>query len=193
MKCRQRKKAWLAQLQAKVEFLQNENERLTNALVSSREEISRLSALVGSAGVGLPIAGVPVGSVSALGVGAGHPHAVGQPGSLAHHIQHPHSMQVQHHLGQHHVTSQHPVSVSVSLPPGASVAHARVQASPQMMNKAAPQGSAPQPHSPRSAASEGRSSRTSFREYREGRDHRDHEMNGHAPQAVAVNGRGYGY
>ncbi|KAF8592471.1 hypothetical protein K439DRAFT_1625838 [Ramaria rubella] len=50
LKCRQRKKAWLAQLQAKVEFLTNENERLTSALVSSREEISRLSALLGAAG-----------------------------------------------------------------------------------------------------------------------------------------------
>jgi len=48
LKCRQRKKAWLAQLQAKVEYLETENERLTNALVSSREEISRLSAIVGA-------------------------------------------------------------------------------------------------------------------------------------------------
>ena len=52
LKCRQRKKAWLAQLQAKVEYLTNENERLTAALVASREEISRLSALVGAASVG---------------------------------------------------------------------------------------------------------------------------------------------
>ncbi|OBZ71760.1 hypothetical protein A0H81_08173 [Grifola frondosa] len=52
LKCRQRKKAWLAQLQAKVEYLQNENERLTSALVASREEISRLSSLVGAASVG---------------------------------------------------------------------------------------------------------------------------------------------
>jgi ATF/CREB family transcription factor len=34
-----------------VEFLSNENERLTSALVSSREEISRLSSLVGGAAV----------------------------------------------------------------------------------------------------------------------------------------------
>ncbi|KAI0346984.1 hypothetical protein BDW22DRAFT_1404682 [Trametopsis cervina] len=50
LKCRQRKKAWLAQLQAKVEFLQNENETLKQALVTSREEITRLSGLVGSSG-----------------------------------------------------------------------------------------------------------------------------------------------
>jgi len=51
LKCRQRKKAWLAQLQAKVEYLTTENERLTSALVASRDEISRLSAMVGGAGV----------------------------------------------------------------------------------------------------------------------------------------------
>jgi len=68
LKCRQRKKAWLAQLQAKVEFLSNENERLTSALVSSREEISRLSALVGGAGVVGPGVGVqPVSMNVSLG------------------------------------------------------------------------------------------------------------------------------
>lgn len=70
LKCRQRKKAWLAQLQAKVEFLQQENERLTTALVTSREEISRLSALVGGVGVGQvngSVGGVPV----SVGVGVG--------------------------------------------------------------------------------------------------------------------------
>jgi ATF/CREB family transcription factor len=60
LKCRQRKKAWLAQLQAKVEFLTGENERLTSALVSSREEIARLSALVGATG-GVPPGGTPAG------------------------------------------------------------------------------------------------------------------------------------
>lgn len=63
LKCRQRKKAWLAQLQAKVEYLSQENERLTTALISSRDEISRLSALVGGAGVvgQMPMNGVVTG------------------------------------------------------------------------------------------------------------------------------------
>ncbi|KAF8556238.1 hypothetical protein OG21DRAFT_1602343 [Imleria badia] len=52
LKCRQRKKAWLASLQTKVEYLTTENERLTSALVSSREEISRLSALIGNTVIG---------------------------------------------------------------------------------------------------------------------------------------------
>jgi len=68
LKCRQRKKAWLAQLQAKNEYLENENERLTNALVSSREEISRLSAIVGASGVSSN-AGIP--SVPATGAPTG--------------------------------------------------------------------------------------------------------------------------
>lgn len=74
LKCRQRKKAWLSQLQAKVEFLQTENERLTSALVSSREEIARLSSLV-SGGAGAP--GAPGGMGQMNGVGPG-----GQPISV---------------------------------------------------------------------------------------------------------------
>jgi ATF/CREB family transcription factor len=45
LKCRQRKKAWLAQLQAKNEYLTQENQRLQEALVSTREELARLSAV----------------------------------------------------------------------------------------------------------------------------------------------------
>jgi ATF/CREB family transcription factor len=44
LKCRQRKKAWLAQLQAKNEYLTQENQRLQEALVSTREELARLAA-----------------------------------------------------------------------------------------------------------------------------------------------------
>lgn len=42
-----------------MEYLSQENERLTQALISSRDEISRLSALVGGAGV---VGHVPLGS-----------------------------------------------------------------------------------------------------------------------------------
>jgi ATF/CREB family transcription factor len=65
LKCRQRKKAWLQELQASVEYLKAENEQLKTALVASRDEISRLSQLVGGAGVVGP---VPIG-VSTVGVG----------------------------------------------------------------------------------------------------------------------------
>lgn len=57
-----------------MEYLTNENERLTSALVSSREEISRLSALVGGAGVvGAVPLGVSVNGVAVNGVGVAGP------------------------------------------------------------------------------------------------------------------------
>lgn len=94
LKCRQRKKAWLAQLQQKVEFLAAENERLTSALVGSREEIARLNNLVVQAGGqpnansnGNPSSGIP-------------PPQPGGPVSVPQHHSH------------HHLASQ-PASVSV--------------------------------------------------------------------------------
>ena len=103
LKCRQRKKAWLAQLQAKVEYLTNENERLTSALVASREEIARLSALVGAASVGqpvpLPVSGNGNNMPVSAGVGVG-PAVNGAGGP--------------------------PVSVNVSLPPPGKSAVAMV-------------------------------------------------------------------
>lgn len=70
LKCRQRKKAWLAQLQAKVEYLQNENESLSQALMSAREEITRLSALVGASAAGVGTVTVVPG-VPGVGVNGG--------------------------------------------------------------------------------------------------------------------------
>ena len=67
LKCRQRKKAWLQELQATNEFLKAENEQLKTALVASRDEISRLSQLVGGAAVANS---VPMG-VGSVGVGSG--------------------------------------------------------------------------------------------------------------------------
>ena len=106
LKCRQRKKAWLAQLQAKVEYLSNENERLTSALVASREEIARLSAIVGAAAVGqpvpMPVSGAGGNMGHGVGVGPGV-NGVGGPGGA-------------------------PVSVNVSLPPPGKNAVAMVGA-----------------------------------------------------------------
>ena len=99
LKCRQRKKAWLAQLQAKVEYLSNENERLTSALVASREEIARLSALVGAASVGQPVPLPVSGAGNSMSVGVGPP-GIGPGGP--------------------------PISVNVSLPPPGKSAVAMV-------------------------------------------------------------------
>lgn len=46
LKCRQRKKAWLANLQAKVEYLTSDNETLTQTVNSLREEISSLRTVL---------------------------------------------------------------------------------------------------------------------------------------------------
>jgi hypothetical protein len=70
LKCRQRKKAWLNQLQANVEFLKNENERLVAALAASRDEVARLSTLVGGAAVG---SGLVNGGVSGMAVAGAQP------------------------------------------------------------------------------------------------------------------------
>ncbi|RUS18071.1 hypothetical protein BC938DRAFT_476078, partial [Jimgerdemannia flammicorona] len=46
LKCRQRKKAWLANLQAKVDYLTNDNEQLQNHATSLKEEIINLKTLL---------------------------------------------------------------------------------------------------------------------------------------------------
>ncbi|KAI1314528.1 hypothetical protein EDD11_002044 [Mortierella claussenii] len=46
LKCRQRKKQWLANLQQKVEYLTNDNEHLQNQTVALRDEIIHLKALL---------------------------------------------------------------------------------------------------------------------------------------------------
>ena len=66
LKCHQRKRAWLAQLQVKNEYLTQENQRLQEALVSTREELARLTA-------GAPL--IPVG-VAANAPPNAHPVSV---------------------------------------------------------------------------------------------------------------------
>lgn len=46
LKCRQRKKQWLANLQAKVEIFTTENDALTNQCAQLREENQNLKALL---------------------------------------------------------------------------------------------------------------------------------------------------
>jgi len=46
LKCRQRKKQWLANLQSKVEYLTNDNENLQNQVTSQREEIFQLKTML---------------------------------------------------------------------------------------------------------------------------------------------------
>lgn len=46
MKCRQRKKQWLSDLQNKVEYLSNDNDNLQSQATSLREEIINLKTLL---------------------------------------------------------------------------------------------------------------------------------------------------
>ncbi|KAG8984510.1 hypothetical protein FRB90_005263, partial [Tulasnella sp. 427] len=106
LKCRQRKKAWLTQLQQQVEYLKTENERLQGTIVSMRDEVTRLSAVVvahracGLGGVVVP--GYASGNVDPHHAQSHHaPHSdrTGSPSSP--------------------VVGVAPVSVPVSVPPPA--------------------------------------------------------------------------
>ncbi|WVQ78428.1 hypothetical protein IAT38_000514 [Cryptococcus sp. DSM 104549] len=58
LKCRQRKKAWLNELQSKVEGLTIENERLQQTVQSMHEEVGRLTAILmqhRDCGLGIPV------------------------------------------------------------------------------------------------------------------------------------------
>lgn len=46
LKCRQRKKQWLANLQSKVEMFSNENDALTSQIAQLREEVVNLKTLL---------------------------------------------------------------------------------------------------------------------------------------------------
>lgn len=57
LKCRQRKKQWLNELQSKVESLQMENDRLNQTVAGLHDEIGRLSGVLiqhRDCGLGLP-------------------------------------------------------------------------------------------------------------------------------------------
>jgi ATF/CREB family transcription factor len=48
LKCRQRKKAWLSQLQTKVDGLTSDNDRLKNIIQNLTDEVARMSAVLNS-------------------------------------------------------------------------------------------------------------------------------------------------
>ncbi|KZO93258.1 hypothetical protein CALVIDRAFT_540239 [Calocera viscosa TUFC12733] len=123
LKCRQRKKAWLQQLQQKVEYLTAENERLQASLGGAREEVQRLTAaLVSHRDCPLhPPGGVPNhGAVPHhLAQHPGHPGAVmGQ--SMGHHHPSQYGPPVQQGQVQGMTPPQGPhQAISVAVPVGA--------------------------------------------------------------------------
>ncbi|WVQ76539.1 hypothetical protein IAR50_006209 [Cryptococcus sp. DSM 104548] len=76
LKCRQRKKAWLNELQSKVETLTIDNERLQQTVQQMHEEVGRLTAILmqhRDCGLGMPTGfGAHPGQHGHVG---GHPHA----------------------------------------------------------------------------------------------------------------------
>lgn len=196
LKCRQRKKQWLTQLQAKVEFLSNENERLSAALVSSREEIARLSALVGAGAVALP----PHHAANGVPVSVGAPVGMMHPGSHGH-GGHP---QMQHH---HRASSNSSGGSAASgaggfaqpPPPSATLSSSSVssyhhhQQHQQQQHSYGAHLGGPTLQGTRSPASEGgRSSRGSV-SGGGGGGYEGSPPYHHQQTQVAVGGRGYGY
>ncbi|SPO31900.1 related to transcription factor ATFA [Ustilago trichophora] len=93
LKCRQRKKAWLASLQAKVEYLQNDNENLQNTVSALRNENMFLKSQLVQATGGAPLPAMPMGMPLGMpmaphGVDPHHsmgPAPMGIPASMAPH------------------------------------------------------------------------------------------------------------
>lgn len=94
LKCRQRKKAWLASLQAKVEYLQNDNENLQNTVSALRNENMFLKSQLVQATGGAPLPAMPMGMPMGLPMPPPHavdphhsmgPAAMGIPASMAPH------------------------------------------------------------------------------------------------------------
>ncbi|KAF9907294.1 hypothetical protein EC991_011116 [Linnemannia zychae] len=90
LKCRQRKKQWLTNLQAKVEYLTNDNEHLQSQTAALRDEIIHLKALL------LAHKDCPVAQANGV-----YADSVGLPShsGMVNHSRPPHSMQQQHQSG----------------------------------------------------------------------------------------------
>ncbi|KAF9923868.1 hypothetical protein FBU30_006078 [Linnemannia zychae] len=86
LKCRQRKKQWLTNLQAKVEYLTNDNEHLQNQTAQLRDEIIHLKALL------LAHKDCPVAQANGV-----YADSIGMPnhGAIMNHSRPPHPMQPQ--------------------------------------------------------------------------------------------------
>lgn len=86
LKCRQRKKQWLANLQAKVELFTSENDALTATVTQLREEIVNLKTML-LAHKDCPVSQAQgLGSMMMNGIPPGyetHPYNMGmQPGAI---------------------------------------------------------------------------------------------------------------
>uniref|UniRef100_V5EX29 BZIP domain-containing protein n=1 Tax=Kalmanozyma brasiliensis (strain GHG001) TaxID=1365824 RepID=V5EX29_KALBG len=95
LKCRQRKKAWLASLQAKVEYLQNDNENLQNTVGALRNENMFLKSQLVQATGGAPLPNMP------MGMPMGMPMAPPPHGVDPHHSMGPSQMGIPANMAPH--------------------------------------------------------------------------------------------
>jgi hypothetical protein len=89
LKCRQRKKAWLGQLQTKVDGLTADNDRLKNIVQNLTDEVARMSAVLNShrdcPGMSGSLAQVGLNAIPGqLPPGAGMQYHHGQPNGMMH-------------------------------------------------------------------------------------------------------------
>lgn len=90
LKCRQRKKQWLTQLQSKVQYLTQDNETLQATVARLREEVANLRAVLGVHGdcqMNVPPGPTGPGGVTTVGA---YMHGVQQQGLPPNQQQHPH-------------------------------------------------------------------------------------------------------
>lgn len=89
LKCRQRKKQWLTQLQSKVEYLTADNETLQTTVTRLREEVANLRAILGAHGdCQMAVPPGPTGPGGITSVGA-YMHNMQQQDMPPQHQQHP--------------------------------------------------------------------------------------------------------
>lgn len=132
LKCRQRKKAWLASLQAKVEYLQNDNENLQNTVGALRNENMFLKSQLVQATGGAPLPNISMGLAMGMPM-APPPHGVD---------------------AQHHSMAPAPMGIPTSMAPHPAYLHPGVSQAP---GGAYPPARAPPPgFDPRQAGPTGR-------------------------------------
>ena len=125
LKCRQRKKAWLASLQAKVEYLQNDNENLQNTVSALRNENMFLKSQLVQATGGQALPAMPMVMPMAMPMA---PHPAGPHAVDPHHSMGPAGMGIPASMAPH-PAYMHPQAAGPPVsqgPPGAyASAHVR--------------------------------------------------------------------
>lgn len=140
LKCRQRKKAWLQDLQAKVAFFEAENGNLQGTLGALRNEVMFLKSqlmqaqqMLSSKGMSMPGPQASMAAPMDVGMGGMMPHGMHMQGMGSHHPQQMHPQHLPPHVQQQQQGQQGPPQGDVnrgrpSPAPGANAARKAQQA-----------------------------------------------------------------